>query len=250
METVTIITALPAEARSLTSQKLKIGQTVTLAPHLNLHVSGVGANRGRAAALHAIGQGAKALVSWGTAGGLDTHLPPGRLVLPDRLIDPQQRIFPVDSAWRNQLHASLAPVMSVSRGTLLQVKEIVTGTAAKHQLFTQSRAVAIDMESAAIAAVALQEGARFIAVRSVVDTSDCAIPPWLSTSLNTLGEVRHAALLRRLCYQPSRIFALVQLARAFSVAKSALRIAANFVCHSPPPKNQIVQPEFTNLMVS
>ena len=69
--TIAILVALPIEARSLTSQKLAVGQTVSLTDDLILHISGIGAHRARAGAMHALGIGAGALVSWGTAAGLD-----------------------------------------------------------------------------------------------------------------------------------------------------------------------------------
>ena len=234
-ETIAIITALPVEARCLSSRKLAIGQTIFLTNNLMLHVAGMGSRRARSAALHVIGLGASAVVSWGTAGGLDPQVSVGSLVLPDQIIDQQQRVFPVDSSWRDQYHASLGAVASVSRGALLQVDEIITAVAGKRQLFARCQAVAIDMESAAIAAVAQEQGARFIAVRGIVDAADSVVPEWLSQSLSAAGEIRPWALMSRLCRRPLRVFELIQLARAFSAAKSTLQKAAKLIpCDLPP----------------
>jgi adenosylhomocysteine nucleosidase len=243
--TIAILVALPVEARSLTSQKLRVGQTVSLTDNLILHISGMGAHRARAGAMHALGNGAGALVSWGTAAGLERYAPPGRLILPNQIIDQEQRIFTVDSLWRDQLQSSMGFTVGVSQGAILQVDQLVTSVTHKRQLFSRYGATAIDMESAAIAAVARQEGARFIAVRSIVDTAETAIPHWLLKSLSTTGEIRHWGLAGRLCGRPSGVRDLIQLARAFAVAKSALRIAAKFISHTLPSLQPlpVVEPE-------
>jgi adenosylhomocysteine nucleosidase len=232
--TIAILVALPVEARSLTSQKLAVGQTVSLTDNLILHISGMGAHRARAGAMHALGIGADALVSWGTAAGLDRFAPPGRLVLPNQIIDQEQRIFTVDSLWRDQLQTSMGFSVGISQGASLQVDQMMTSVADKRQLFSRYGATAIDMESAAIASVARQEGARFIAVRSIVDTAETAIPHWLLKSLTAAGEIRHWALAGRLCARPFGVRDLIQLARAFAVAKSALHIAARFIHQALP----------------
>ncbi len=231
---IAILVALPVEARSLTPQKLAVGQTVSLADNLILHISGMGADRARAGAMHVLGMGAKALVSWGTAAGLDRYAPPGRLILPNQIIDQDRRIFAVDRLWRDQLQNKMNFGVGISQGAILQVDQMATSAADKRQLFSRYGATAIDMESAAIAAVALQEDSRFIAVRSIVDTAETAIPHWLLKSLTATGEIRHWALAGRLFGKPSGMKDLIQLARAFGVAKSALHIAAKFISQTLP----------------
>ncbi|MDQ3960203.1 MAG: purine phosphorylase, partial [Pseudomonadota bacterium] len=82
-----IVAALPAEARSLTGQRVPPGQAIRLGGATLLYVSGMGQARARSAADQLLGQGAQALVSWGTAGALERTLTAGTLILPTTVTD-------------------------------------------------------------------------------------------------------------------------------------------------------------------
>lgn len=222
---VGVIAALPVEAQSLFPKKLHVGQTFLFAPRLLLHVCGIGHERAHAGALHLIHCGARALVSWGTAGGLAPDLKAGKLILPDVVMNEQNQVFKTDTSWRNQVFHELKNKVSVSHAPLLQAREIIVSSHDKKRLFTEYRAGAVDMESAAIAMVAYQAKIKFMAVRCIVDPAEQALPSWLHPCLSEEGEVNPMHLMKKIC-KPRRIIELIDLFRAFSQAKASLRIAA------------------------
>jgi len=229
-----IVTALRAEAAVFGVRKLSIGQTVVLKNNLRLHRAGMGAERARLAANHLIENGATALISWGVAGGLAPHVHPGQLILPDHIIDQNGRSFPVDQPWRTQLQNNLPPSLPILNGSLLQASQLITSVAEKQQLFIQYQAIAVDMETAAIAAVAQRAHLPFLAIRAIVDPIDFTFPAWLHQSLDAAGEIKIPTLMKNLCRQPHRLRTLVQLSRYFAAAKTTLNKAREGLTLIPP----------------
>ncbi len=230
---VGVITSLPIEAQSLTLQKLQIGQTFLLKPRLLLHVSGMGHDRAHAGAVQLIRYGARALVSWGTAGGLAPGLEAGKLILPDVVMNEQNQIFNTDASWRSELSKELKNYVAICHDPLLQARDIVASVHAKRSLFSQFKAVAVDMESAAIGMAAGQANIKFIAVRSIVDSAEQAFPTWLRPCLTEHGEVKSMELFRK-ALKPQRFIELVALFRAFALAKASLKTAAAMMDFSQP----------------
>lgn len=222
---VGVITALPFEAQSLTPKKLNVGQTLLLGPRLLLHVSGMGHASAHAGAVRLIRYGARALVSWGTAGGLAPGMAVGKLVLPDIVMNEQNQIFKADAFWRNQLFQELKHIVPVSHDPLLQAGDIINTIHDKRRLFSQFNAVAVDMESAAIAMAARQAKIKFIAVRSIVDSAEQAFPAWLRPCLSEHGEVKSLHLMKKIL-KPQHFVELFDLFRAFTLAKASLKAAA------------------------
>ncbi|HZC03742.1 MAG TPA: purine phosphorylase, partial [Gammaproteobacteria bacterium] len=170
-----IVAALPAEARSLTGQRVPSGQAIRLGGATLLYVSGMGQARARSAADQLLRQGAQALVSWGTAGALERTLTAGTLILPTTVTD-LTRTFYVDPASHRRIRGTLKDRLPVRTGTLIQSTKIVTRPEQKAELFTRTGAVAVDMESAAIGEVAAQAGVPFLVVRGIADCQSTPIP--------------------------------------------------------------------------
>ncbi|MBS0349818.1 MAG: hypothetical protein JSR33_01290 [Proteobacteria bacterium] len=226
--TVGVVCALPIEACTLTHYRPEIGQTVVVNEKLLVHVSGMGENQARIGAQKLIEKGASALISWGTAGGLQVALGHGQLLLPNQVIHHDKSVFTVDSVLQSQLQIYMQNHIVVNQGTLLQMNRIVTSVADKFQLFNQYQACAVDMESAAIAAVAQAACAKFLVVRSIVDSAHMNFPHWLQNSLSAFGEVQPWSLLRK-CFQPVRISELARIAHSFNAARQTLRKAGVFL---------------------
>ncbi|MGH8472465.1 MAG: hypothetical protein ACREVJ_08455, partial [Gammaproteobacteria bacterium] len=92
-----IVTALPVEARCIAKALGSVPGLTRLGDTL-LYVSGIGQARARQAAEMLVAQGARALLSWGTAGALASFLRPGDVIVPDTLLV-SDAPFPVDAAW-------------------------------------------------------------------------------------------------------------------------------------------------------
>jgi adenosylhomocysteine nucleosidase len=182
--------------------------------------SGPGPERAKQCATAAVAAGARALVSWGLAGGLVADLHAGTVIVPRRVIMQRGQAFAVAADWHERL-ATLASEFTVNFGDLLTVSSALGSSAAKGAAATALRAVAVDMESAAIAAVAVRARVPFIVLRVVVDTQSDALPAgaesWIDERGNTRGGAALAAIAR-----PGEWQALWRLAQRYRKANAVL----------------------------
>lgn len=226
-----IIAALPGEARALA--RLRPRARTRLADGTQLLLSGMGAERAALAATKLANEGVTALISWGTAAALAPGIDPGALMLPATVLGADGREWPTDADWRNALAAALAPTHEVFEQRLVATPDILVDAAAKHSLYQQSRAIACDMESAAIATVAAERGLRFIAVRAIIDDSAMTLPPVARAAMDDDGRLRPAAMLAAIVGRPAamhaQLRALKNLAVAFRAARTSLADAAHAI---------------------
>lgn len=150
--------------------------------------------------------GATRLVSFGLAGGLDPALPPGTLVLATEVIADGQ-CWPTDPAWA-------AAFPQAHRAPVLGVVEPLTSRAAKAAAFARTGAVAVDMESGAVARVAAQAGVPLLVLRAVADPAGQAVPAAALRCLDGQGRLRPRAALAALALHPWAMGRLAWQARA------------------------------------
>ena len=186
----------------------------------SLAQSGPGPERAAQCARAAVAAGAQALVSWGLAGGLAADVKPGTVVLPRRVIMQRGETFAVAAAWHERLTA-LAAEFSMTFGDLLTVPAALGSPAAKAAAATALAAVAVDMESAAIAAVAAGARVPFVALRVVVDAQGDALPAEAEKWLDARGNTRTAAALGAIV-RPGDWQALWRLAQRYRKANAVL----------------------------
>lgn len=120
-----------------------------------------------------VAQDVSGLVSFGVAGGLDPSLKPGDLVLPQSILKEAEAPIETHNEWLSSLLQDENPA---STGPLISSPVPVTTVEAKAALARNHGAIAVDMESYAIAEVALRADVPFIAIRVIVDGADMAIP--------------------------------------------------------------------------
>jgi adenosylhomocysteine nucleosidase len=132
------------------------------------------------------------MISTGFGGGLDPRVGVGDIVLVDEIVDVAGRAFRIDfrldSAWQQQEHLHV--------GRLLTVDRIVREPAEKRGLGERLRALALDMESIAVAEVCRDEKVRFMAVRAISDSVDRQLPKdveYLLSRRSTVGQIGAAA---------------------------------------------------------
>jgi adenosylhomocysteine nucleosidase len=200
--------------------------------------SGPGAERAAGAAAAALASGASALVSWGLAGGLAPGLAPGDVVLPRRVRSVRGDTFAADPEWHGAIHAALGGAFTVRVPDLVSVPEPLTTPADKRAAASASGAGAADMESAAIAAAAARAGARFAALRVIVDTADDFLPADAERWVDERGERRFGRALAA-AFQPAQWRELWILASRYRAARETLervaRLAAAHEFWAPRP---------------
>jgi adenosylhomocysteine nucleosidase len=193
---------------------------------------------GRAAAASGARQlvqaGARALMSWGLAGGLDPELAAGTIVLPREVVSPEGTVFATASTWREQLHRAIALSQTVCSGRLLTCRELVGSPADKATVWRRTSAVAVDMESLAIAEVAAEHSLPFLAVRAVVDTAADTLPPVLIGAAEEAGGRVIGRLLGALARAPGELPDFIRLFRRYRAASRALAQVARSGALAPP----------------
>lgn len=201
---------------------MAVGELLHLPEGVLLKLSGIGARRARLASEVLVEKGVTSLLSWGSAGGLLPALSPGSLILPERVLSSDQISFSVDAPWHERLCGRLSGHVDLHTGSLIQSPTVLRNPEEKLALFNQYGAIAVDMESAAVAQVALRAGVPFMAIRAVSDPAYMTIPPSAMTAIDECGRFRPLRLLQRLVRHPRELFPLVRLARTFPAAQTTL----------------------------
>jgi adenosylhomocysteine nucleosidase len=220
-----VVAALDREARVLGPALESRRGCDVLADGTLRAVSGMGCAAAGMAARRLVEAGATALVSWGMAGGLDPDLEAGAICLPREVVAPDGMRFATTASWRETLAASIACYRPVASGALVTSIHPVAGVAAKAAVRHGTGAVAVDMESSAVAEVAAASHMPFMAVRVIVDTALDRIPSSV-TAAGESGQVRISRLLVGLARSPGEIASLLRLARRYRAAMRSLRTVA------------------------
>ena len=214
---VGVIAALPGEAKSLRRSTAQWGGS---RPEVVL--SGIGPRAAGAAADELAWAGAAGLVSFGYAGALTPGLRSGTLILPAEILAADGARHTTDSAWLAALAAAIAPDVPVVTGPLLSVARMLASAHEKHDAHVATGAVAVDMESAAIAAAAARHNLPFITVRAVLDEADHTVPSAIQAAVDETGTVALGRLLLALLARRREIATLIPLARAARASDQTL----------------------------
>ncbi len=220
-----VVAALAAEARTLGPLVRREDGLWLTADGLLVAVSGVGSSAASESARALIAAGASSLVSWGMAGGLDPALTAGTICLPSAVISAAGARFDTDPHWRELLRAAIDRRQTVVHGTLLTEPRAIDRVDAKQTAHRETGAVAVDMESTAIAEVAAHWGLPFLAIRVIVDRAQDALPRSV-VAASTAGQVQVARLIGGLLRSPSEIVPLLRLAKRYRAAIQALMAVA------------------------
>lgn len=184
----------------------------------------MGAPSAALAARELVEQGVRALMSWGTCGALVSALHPGTVVVPRTVLNGNGVAYPVEPEWRNRLcRQIIIEGLPISVGHLLSVERPIMRVADKASAHAVTAAVAVDMESAAVAEVAAAAELPFLALRAVVDCANQALPEVVLSGCDIYGRPRKLAWLAAITLHPIQAFQLAELAKSFSAAKQSLR---------------------------
>ncbi len=208
-----IITGLASEIRCLSSWRGN--------PDIDMACAGADAARATALAGRMADDGCRGLVSFGVAGALDTSVATGAVILPEQVAFEDRR-WACAGAWRQSLERSLAQEMEVRAGILAGSPVAVRTAADKAVLSRNTGAVAIDMESHAVAAVATERGLPFLVVRVVADPHDQEIPSWMPGLIDDSGHVRELRTAVSLLTHPGDWFEVDRLRRQNRAALGVL----------------------------
>jgi adenosylhomocysteine nucleosidase len=179
--------------------------------------TGGGTAAGAEAAMRAlIAQGVTGLVSFGLAGGLDPALPAGTLLVPRTLL--------LDGHDARQTDPALCAWLGgATPGPMLAGTAVVADADAKRTLHARTGAVAVDLESGAVALAAARHGIGFAMLRAVCDPADRDLPPAALAALDQAGAIGALRVLGSVLRAPGQVPSLLRLARDAAAAQRALR---------------------------
>lgn len=185
-------------------------------PRVAIALSGADAGRARQAAADLAGRGARVLVSFGLAGGLDPSLRPGTVIRPKRV---SRDGTPADWSVR-------AANDGVEIERLVEAAAIVATSSEKAALAARAEAQAVDMESAAVAEIAASRGLTAAVLRAIADPAERDLPQAALVATRPDGAVNVPAVLGSLIRRPSEFPALLALGRdAAAGTRSLMRLA-------------------------
>lgn len=174
------------------------------------------------------------------AGGLDPTLICGAVLLPEEVAasgraGSETALSATSGDWRQRLRSAL-PASCIAGGGRLLTVQVPIGRAAKAAAWRSSRAAAVDMESAAIAAVAGQAGLPFIALRVIVDTAADELPSAVIAASGG-GRLRIGRLLAGFLRAPADVPALIRLSARYRIAT---RVLADVARRGSPARRALV----------
>ncbi len=256
MNRIGIICALYFEASCVTPVKPVAQQPVEINEQTLLIVSGIGRHNAKLAAQKLIEEDVSCLVSFGCAGALSPELKPGDLILPEEVLSMEKYRLPVSDNTGNPetlpeevhsagksykvdagLHAAIKQRLSqknvsIHTGTLVSADKTLATVSAKQELYEQTGAAAVDMETAGILDAAECSGLPAIALRVITDPADQAIPETVLRRVNDFGETNVLGLAIDLVTSPGKIPTILHLGMANARAVKIMKLAAGELLNS------------------
>src|SRR5262245_11281283 len=166
---------------------------IAAGPGINVIYSGDGRNLASSLAA-AVRGGCGGLVSFGVAGGLHPDLEPGDCIVASAVLSGTSRI-PTDRRWSQNL---VETVPHAVLGVLVGVPAPVATPDAKRMLHQKTGAIAVDMESHVVAAVAAKHAIPMAAIRVITDPAVRALPKAAIGAMRGDGTTDIPAMLRLL----------------------------------------------------
>lgn len=173
-----------------------------------------------------IADGVSGLLSFGFAGGLDPALVPGDLVVAGTVVAPDGERYETHDGWRTALAEAAIDSVPITLGAIAGSDMTIATRAAKSKLRQATGAVAVDMESHAVAVAARAADLPFLAVRAIVDPAGRSIPNAALAGITPDGRARPFAVMARVLIRPWELPAMARLAEDARAAHRALRRVA------------------------
>jgi adenosylhomocysteine nucleosidase len=163
---------------------------------------------------------ANCLISFGFAGGLAPELRTGDVIVSTNVVAADKRWW-AEKRFRDRI-ADFARGIGALEGSVLGAQAILATAARKSRAWSETRALAADLESDIVARIATSAGMPFVVLRSIADAAYRELPPAALIPLSEDGTPRLARVLSSVLRQPRQLASLVGLAREVRTARLAL----------------------------
>jgi hypothetical protein len=211
---VLVLTAIDLEAKSLARQLGLAAVAGSGWPHFRRGVLEIACIGVRGARLHERSSAWRPptiVISAGACGALAPDLREGAVVVPEAVLTPTGERLATDPL----------PGLSQS-GVLLSTRDIADTAAAKARLWTETGALAVDMESAVVVTWARTIGARAAVLRGVSDTAQHGVPADLAGLVEPDGHVSTGRAVRVMLSRPRAVGQALTLRRGTAAALASV----------------------------
>lgn len=137
------------------------------------------------------------IISTGFCGALTAGLKVGQIVVANEVLDHEGQRLQIDIGMQSD------PDRGLSVGRTITVNRIVRSVAEKKDLADATGAIAVDMETFAIAQLCQERKTRFLAIRAVSDDLSADLPSEVLSLMGETGSVRMGAVIGALWKRPS-----------------------------------------------
>ena len=158
------------------------------------------------------------IISAGFSGALRPEMKIGQIVMANDVCDVHGQELSVD------INMPADPDGGLYVGRILNTDEIVRTVEEKQYLAEQHGALAVDMESLAVAQVCRDTQTRFLAVRVISDDMSADLPPEVLSILGATGTYRVGAAMGALWKRPAAVKDLWKLRESANFAAERLAI--------------------------
>jgi adenosylhomocysteine nucleosidase len=203
--------------------------------------TGIGMRRARAIARQALSAlpDTELVIGTGIVGALSGGLRPGDIVIADRAMKARadsshpEHVVSIDPATLEHCERALhAAGLESSTGAILTSLRVIPNAAAKRAAKQHSGAIAVDMESAAIAIESAARGIPFAIVRTVVDSLEDEI--FGAEIADEQGRVKPLAAANYLLRNPGAVLKIPWMIRNLALATRALADAIEALIYAGP----------------
>ena len=198
---------------------------LNLGKNIFLCLSGIGHKSSFDATKKLIKLNVDALISWGIAGATCDLVTTGDLILAKTIIK-DGKSYNTSDEWCKKIiyHFKDSPHRILNKD-IVSTGEICATSVEKMRLFKKTKALAIDMESAAMAELAIENNLDFIVIRAIADSEVLNIPDAVIKNIDNYGRIKIIRLIRSCMLNPSQINQIVLLAKSY---KKSLKSLENF----------------------
>ncbi len=179
---------------------------------------------------------AELVIATGVVGALSSGLKPGDLILADRIFASRAegeiaaQVAAFGDAHLSAIGQSLSIAgVNYTTGAILTTHRVLATGAEKRRAKESTGAIAVDMESAALAAEAAARGLPFIAIRAVLDEVDDEVVG--AAMADKHGHVNPLAATAYLIRNPGTVLKIPRMMRNLSRATAAIADALEAIAH-------------------
>jgi len=165
------------------------------------------------------------LLSCGFSGALLPEMKTGNVVMASSIVDQHDHELSLD------LNAASDPANGLYVGRILTSDAMIRTVEEKQQLAGKHAAIAVDMESLAVAQIAHDAKVRFMAVRVISDDMSADLPPEVLSVVGDTGVVRLGAAVGSIMNRPGSFKDMMHLRSNAQAAAKSLATFLDGVVH-------------------